>query len=121
MHFSRGCATSDKNVNNSGTIQIAVVDPLPYLQIIFRQSVHAVLSTLTEGVLHPNSKSANILKAALRRCRISKVRQLFKGSAVFYALHRRSHWSSGKRLDCGTLSGQTDRQTHRQMGYLTGP
>jgi len=37
-----------------------------------------------EGVLHPNSKRANILKAALRRRRISKALYLFKGGSVFY-------------------------------------
>jgi len=42
-----------------------------------------------EGAVHPNSKSANILKAAPQRCRISKMLQLFKGGAVFDALHQR--------------------------------
>jgi len=39
------------------------------------------------GTLHPSSKSANILKAALRSRRISKALQLFKGGLVFDAVH----------------------------------
>jgi len=42
-----------------------------------------------EGLLHPNSKNANILNAALLRHDISKALQLFKGSSVFDALHQR--------------------------------
>jgi len=44
---------------------------------------------LWEGALHPNSKSANILKAALQGHRISKALLLFRGSSVFDALHWR--------------------------------
>jgi len=40
-------------------------------------------------MLHPNSKRANILKAALRRRRIANVRQLFKSGSVFDVLHWR--------------------------------
>jgi len=47
-------------------------------------------------MLHPNSKSANILKVALQRRRISKALQLFKGGSVFDALHRRVHYFQKK-------------------------
>jgi len=40
-------------------------------------------------MLHSNPKSANILKAALQSRRTSKALQLFKGGAVFDALHQR--------------------------------
>ena len=48
-------------------------------------SLNGVFSTL-----HPNSKSAHILKAALQRRRISKALWLFKGNSVFDALRRLS-------------------------------
>jgi len=42
-----------------------------------------------EGALHPNSKSADILKATLLIRDILKVLQLFRGGSVFDALHQR--------------------------------
>jgi len=47
-------------------------------------------------MLQPNSKNANILKAALCRRHISKALQLFKGGTVFDALHRRVHYFQTK-------------------------
>jgi len=46
-------------------------------------------STVMEGALHPISKSVNILQVAFQRHHISKALQLFKGGAVFDALHWR--------------------------------
>ena len=61
------------------------------------------LISLNEVFLRATSKSANILKAALRRHHIANVLQVFKSGAVFDALHQRRATSNESVNNSGII------------------